>query len=304
MQASRSVADRLKARVPWRAKLAAKLLLSRMRLPYRLWQRLALFQHGYMADPAYAYGVFTAHFERSAFPGKGGGFTCLELGPGDSLFSALIAKAFGAACCHLVDAGNFCRRETEAYLAMASFLARVGHPLPAGTRTGDLATLLADCGACYRTEGLASLQAIPSASVDWIWSQAVLEHIPREEFPATMAQLRRILKPDGVCSHRVDLQDHLGGALNNLRFSTATWESDWMRSAGFYTNRIRFAEMARLFEAAGFVAEYPSVSRWDALPTPRRCMDAEFARLDEHDLRVSGFDVLLFPRVGAEVTRG
>ena len=304
MPRSRSAADRLKALVPWRAKLAAKVLLSRMRLPYSVWQRLALFQHGYMVDPAYAYGVFGTHYERSPFAGKGGNFTCLELGPGDSLFSGLIAKAFGAAQCHLVDAGDFCRRDTAPYLAMAEFLARAGQPLPAGTRSGDLDALLAGCGTRYWTEGLASLQAIPSASVDWIWSQAVLEHIPRREFLATLVQLRRILKPDGACSHRVDLQDHLGGALNNLRFSAATWESDWMRSAGFYTNRIRFAEMAQLFDAAGFAAEYPTVSRWDALPTPRHRMDAAFARLDEDDLRVSGFDVLLFPRTDAEARHG
>jgi len=46
-----------------------------------------------------------------------------------------------------------------------------------------------------------------------------------------------------MCSHRVDLRDHFGSALNNLRFSDKKWELDWIANSGFYTNRIRLQEM-------------------------------------------------------------
>ena len=65
-------------------------------------------------------------------------------------------------------------------------------------------------------------------------------------------ELFRILKPNGVCSHRVDLRDCLDGGLNNLRFSEARWEDALFRKSGFYTNRIRFREMVEIFEQAGF----------------------------------------------------
>ena len=42
---------------------------------------------------------------------------------------------------------------------------------------------------------------------------------------------------DGICVHRVDLNDHLGGRLNNLRFTDAIWESVLFRESGFYANR-------------------------------------------------------------------
>lgn len=50
-------------------------------------------------------------------------------------------------------------------------------------------------------------------------------------------ELGRVLKPDGICVHRVDLNDHLGGCLNNLRFTDAIWESVLFRESGFYANR-------------------------------------------------------------------
>ena len=39
-----------------------------------------------------------------------------------------------------------------------------------------------------------------------------------------MRELRRVLRNDGVFSNRVDLRDHLGAALNNLRFPESLWE--------------------------------------------------------------------------------
>lgn len=97
-------------------------------------------------------------------------------------------------------------------------------------------------------------------SIDFIWSQAVLEHIRKSEFLDTMLELHRILRPNGVCSHVVDLKDHLGGALNNLRFSEKLWESNFMASSGFYTNRIRYSEMLDIFHQAGFSVEVVNVS--------------------------------------------
>jgi hypothetical protein len=108
-----------------------------------------------------------------------------------------------------------------------------------------------------------------------------------------MKEVRRILAPGGVCSHRVDLKDHLGGALNNMRVSSRQWEKDWMANSGFYTNRLRFSEMLNLFREAGFQCEVLRVERWGVPPLERRSMAAEFRQLSDDDLLVQGFDVLL-----------
>ena len=92
---------------PWWAKIIIKMMLSRMPLHYSFFAKIGLFRHGKMDNPKYALQVFSEHFERTGFSKKGGGFVALELGPGDSFVSAIVANAYGASKCYMVDAGNF-----------------------------------------------------------------------------------------------------------------------------------------------------------------------------------------------------
>lgn len=229
--------------LPWQAKLTAKILLRQLPVGYRFWQRLNLFAFGDMQRPEYALSVFAKHFERTTFPNKGGGFTVLEIGPGDTLFSALIAHAYGAAQCYLLDVGRFARPDLAPYRAMSAELSRRGLPAPMLIGVESLDSLLAICNGHYLVDGVRSLKQLPDQSVDFIYSQAVLEHIRLCNFQGMMNETRRVLAPGGICSHRIDLTDHLGGALNNLRFSARFWESEFMYRYGTYTNRIRYAEI-------------------------------------------------------------
>jgi hypothetical protein len=78
-----------------------------------------------------------------------------------------------------------------------------------------------------------------------------------------------------------------------LRFGAGIWESPLMANSRFYTNRLRYLELLRLFREAGFEPEVIRKAEWEILPTPRRKMAREFAVLPEEDLKVSEFDVLL-----------
>jgi SAM-dependent methyltransferase len=289
----------IKTRIPWPAKIAAKIVLARLSVGAGVWRRLDVFRQGRMERPEYAYRVFRRHFDRADFPRKGDGFVALELGPGHSLFSAMIASALGASSMHLIDAGHFATHDLEPYRAMARFLHGEGLPCPRLDGAASVDEVLARCRAQYGTEGLASLRAIPDHTVDFIMSQAVLEHVRRREFVDVVQHLRRVLRPDGVCSHRVDLKDHLSDALNNLRFSERVWESTFMAGSGFYTNRIRYSEMLQLFRRAAFDVEVVNVDRWARLPTPRGRLSEPFRHLSDEDLRVSGFDVVLRPAPGS-----
>ena len=103
------------------------------------------------------------------------------------------------------------------------------------------------------------------------------------------------MAPTGASSHVVDLQDHLGGALNNLRFSARVWESEFMTRSGFYTNRVRYSEMLDLFREAGCQPEVVGLKRWESLPTALPKLAQQFRRLPIEDLLVSGFDVIARP---------
>jgi SAM-dependent methyltransferase len=279
--------------VPWQLKVAAKVVLARVPLSYQLWKRVGIFKLGGMERPEYALGVFRCHFDGAAFARKNEGFVGLELGPGDSVVSAMIAKAFGASKTYLVDVGHFASPDMNCYRQMEAHLRRSGLEPPnvEGCETFDDVTKAV--GVEYMTEGLASLRKIPSGSVDFIWSHAVLQHVRRDEFLPTLKELRRIQRPDGLGSHRVSIKDILGGKLNDLRFSDHLWESSFMAKSGFYTNRIRYGKLLQLFQEAGFAPEMRKINRWQTLPTPRNKMAPEFAGLPDDDLRVSGFDVFL-----------
>lgn len=278
------------------------MVLSRLPAGYRLWKRWGLFVHGDMDRPEYAMGVVRGHMEKTGLPRRNGDFVALEIGPGDSLFSGMITRALGAVQTYLVDAGRFATTDLEDYRVMERYLSERGLRVPDSSSAGSTEALLEAYGIHYLTEGVRSLEAIPDGSVDFVWSHATLEHIRHAQFPELARQMRRVLRPDGVGSHRVDLRDHLGGALNNLRFSRRLWEADWMARSGFYTNRIGYAEMLEIFRAADFSVEVTTVERWPTLPTPRSRMAREFRARPDEDLRVSGFHVLTRPSVTRVVT--
>ncbi len=280
--------------IPWWAKISAKLVLSRMPIPYSVWRRMGLFRHGKMDAYGYANTVFLTHLNRAYPAGVSGPLSILELGPGDSLATAVLAASLGHTAT-LVDVGNFAADDVAFYQGLAQHLKKRGLPAPDLMDCRSLKDILEKCHASYFTHGLADLKALPSHSIDLVWSQAVLEHVDRFRFTENMQELRRVLKPGGVCSHRVDLTDHFCGSLNNLRFSEKLWESQFFRSSGFYTNRIRFSEMIEIFERCGFVAEIIKVDRWDTVPLRKREFAPQFRQFDTDDLRVSGFDVILRP---------
>ena len=284
-------------RIPWQCKIAVKLVLARLPIKSQSWSTIGIFKHGAMKDPAYALKVFTTHFERARplLP-TDKPLVGLELGPGDSLSGAILGASVGLDRVLLVDVGRFASNDFNTYEALIRFLQSRDLPTERYNDCKTIEEILFRSNTTYLTGGLRDLQEVPDGAVDFVWSQAVLEHVRRAEFLPTMRELRRVLAGGGVSSHRIDLADHLGGALNNLRFRRTLWESSTWSSSGFYTNRIRYREMLDLFHEAGFASDVVHVDRWDQLPTPRRKLDQEFRNQPDRDLVVSGFDVILTPR--------
>jgi SAM-dependent methyltransferase len=250
-----------------------------------------MFKHGYMQDYSYALNVFTGHLFKAGLQNKdkNADKTAMEIGPGESLFTALLAKSFGFEHSLLLDVGNFALPSMEIYKDFARWLSNEGLPCPSLDSCDSVDSLLSTLDSQFLTGGLSSLKSLPSESVDFVFSQAVLEHIRKHEFGDTFKELWRVLKPGGVSTHVVDFKDHLEQSLNNLRFSDRTWEADWFApSSGFYTNRIRLGEMVSLIEEQGFKVDVVEKSDWEALPLPRNKLDPHFRTLEEDELKVKG----------------
>ena len=190
--------ERVRSAVPWWGKLALKLAIARLPVHYTFARSLALAKHGGMDRPAWAYKIFRQYFDNADFRAKAGGFTLLEMGPGDSLFSALIAKSLGAAAVWLVDVDSFANLDINLYRTMADFLAEQRLHPPDLSTANSIDDVLRACSARYLTDGLASWRQIASGSVDFIFSNTVLQHIARDEFGQTLAELRRVVIRKGA----------------------------------------------------------------------------------------------------------
>jgi len=274
-------------RIPWWAKLTAKLVMSRLPLSYSTWSRLGVFRHGKMVDESYARTVFAFH--RSQLAQLPDDATCLEIGPGDSVFSAIFARQAGFARSILVDVGRFANEDLELFAATAR---RCGVESEIADRWRTLDDALEDLNAVYLTDGLASLRSLPDNSVHLIFSQAVLEHVRKGEYGDFVAEMKRVLVPGGIASHQVDLQDHLDHGLNNLRFPDRLWETPFFSDAGFYTNRLSCSEHRRTFEKAGFRVLSVTTQQFDVLPIRQRQLARQFSLRTDEDLAVLGFHLV------------
>jgi len=279
----------------WRIKILAKIILSRLPMAYSVFRRLGVFRHGDMHRPSYAISVVMGHVEKLGGQQKFVNAVCMELGPGDSLASALIAHALGARTTYLIDVDAAADRDLGMYREIAVGLKQMGLPATDLDGIHSVEDMLDRVGGVYLTDGLASLRSIPAGSVDLLWSHAVLEHVRLQDLEAFFAELRRVASPQARMSHRIDFMDHLGGSLNNLRFSENIWESEFMARSGFYTNRVRSSQMRTMIERAGFQLSSVEEGLWDTVPLDSKKMAAPFRNLSEHDLRTHYIDVIATP---------
>jgi len=199
-------------------------------------------------------GIYN-NFGRESVDGK----NVLELGPGDSLLSLVYFYGLGCEKMFMVDVGDFATRKIEVYWDYVNFLLEQEEYMNDCKRDPrdlkdcqTLEQLIEKANAVYLQGGLSSLKTVPSGSIAFCFSQAVIEHVYRDELQETIRELYRVSEPGGVSSHVVDYSDHLSFALNSLRFSQRFWESKLIKRAGFYTNRFRHNAVRDMFSQAGF----------------------------------------------------
>ena len=175
---------------------------------------------------------------------------------------------------------------------------RVEHDLrDPGGAIGSIAELETRFGIRYLAPCDARATALPESSVDFVTSTSTLEHIPAEDLVRLLAECRRLLRPDGAFSSRIDLSDHFThfdrslSPYNFLRYSDRAWRL--ANSSLLHQNRLRRPDYIGAFEAAGFevVAEKP----WRpdaALPDD---LAPRFRSYDSADLAVVGLRIVAVP---------
>jgi SAM-dependent methyltransferase len=101
----------------------------------------------------------------------------------------------------------------------------------------------------------AAASGLPAASVDVVFSNSVLEHVPPDAILRLMQESRRILRKGGLAIHSANCGDHYAyfdrgiTAANYLTYSSRQW-SKWNNRL-LYQNRLRPADFLAFAEQSG-----------------------------------------------------
>ena len=185
----------LQLKIPWWAKILAKICLSRLPVPYDFWRKVEYL--GRSNGPIRIFNEDIENHCRAAKFCQPARETSLELGPGDSINTAILGAAYGARVT-LLDDGSFVNKNVVAYKKFANYLSDKGLPAPNLSAADDIEEILEICGAQYLTQGLKSFGKIKDNSVDLVFSQAVLEHVKKNEFQRTIEECYRVLVQEEI----------------------------------------------------------------------------------------------------------
>lgn len=160
------------------------------------------------------------------------------------------------------------------------------------------AELLCKARIHYLAPADASDTGVPDSDIDCHFSVNTLEHIDKEGIAKILREAHRILKPNGLMYHIIDLSDHFQhtdrsiSSINFLKYS----ENEWKRIAGnqfAYCNRLRASDYLKLFTEAGFDIVFKTdTADENALGGGFR-MDEDYAGYSPRDLCTTKLSVSL-----------
>lgn len=139
----------------------------------------------------------------------------------------------------------------------------------------------------YVVNPTGSLEQFPDAYFDLVFSCSVLEHVEKQIIPPFMKGCYRVMKPDGLAIHLVDLGDHLTlydstmpYNKNYLRYSDSVWRTCFQNDVQYF-NRIQRPEWLKHFTEAKFrlVEERSEQIELNGLKVSQ-----SFAAFDQNDL--------------------
>jgi len=245
---------------------------------------LGIFRHGEMESSQYSLNIYRKHIhyllKNQYYNPKA---HILELGPGDSVSTSIYAYIDGFSST-LIDQGSFARSSLSYYSdIMPSHIDSKVLQVESTTNFGWLSKLNSE----YLTNGICSLKALPDCSIDFIFSNAVLEHINSSHIEQYIKELYRVLKPGGIMSHKIDYKDHFSGGINHLYFPRSFWERV-VAYAPFYTNRLRHPDYVNLFTSLGLTCLTSQIYSWRHLPLHKPFLAYQYSRLDDSILCAHG----------------
>jgi hypothetical protein len=160
----------------------------------------------------------------------------------------------------------------------------------------NLEQLLRKARIDYNAPGDAAETGLPESSVDVVFSNSVMEHVPPAAIGCILDESRRVLRPGGLSMHSANCGDHYAyfdrriTAINYLTYSSERWH--FWDSSLLYQNRLRPRDFVGLAERSGLKVEMvkfrPRPELLAALPNMR--IAAEFAQYPPEQLASTSID--------------
>lgn len=222
------------------------------------------------------------------------GKTVCEIGPGEYLTHAALLYQLGVAGSYLLDIEDLASSPTKVVVSAEVGLKDNGwrkQRLPKFDNNEKWNTYLRKINCSYNINGLDGYKEIENNSVDFIFSDAVFEHIRKNIFVDTIKEMYRFSKMGGVSYHIVDLRDHMGGGKNHLRFKEAEWEDEIHYRMDNYTNRLTCAEICKICEDVGFREIVVNRSFYNSMPLKRNDLTDSFKQMDEEEIMTKSFTI-------------
>jgi len=270
----------------------------------------------------YCYSVFMRHRIIAARYGlEKTPCSVAELGPGDSLGIGLMAILTGSERYYAIDAVRHASSSTNlAVFDELVALLRNRTPIPFG---GDYAEIRPELdnyefphavfdessldaalspgrlekvrqslstentgGTIQYLAPFGEMNVIPPESIDWVFSQAVMEHVddPRE----TYRQCYRCLNPGAVMTHQIDFRCHETAPEWNGHWKYPQWLWSLMRGRRpWFVNRLPYSTHRQMHQDAGFtiLADVPQIKEGGI---SRNQLTGDFKFLSDADLRTAG----------------
>jgi SAM-dependent methyltransferase len=216
----------------------------------------------------------------------------------------------GTRFCHTVDISRHMNWEQTARMlrAVGKHLDRIAalSGRPAATvravfeellQAQNLDDLLSRAGIVYHAPADGSrADWLATGTLDLVYSNSVLEHVPGPVIAALMRESHRVLKPDGLMLHAVACNDHYAhfdksiSFVNYLQFGERQW-CFWNNPLN-YQNRLRASDFVEFAHNAGFelIHESRAVRPGTREGLARLRIASEFAAYAPEDLIATTID--------------
>lgn len=166
--------------------------------------------------------------------------------------------------------------------------------------SSDIETMLNSANIIYKAPADVTRTGLPDNSIDLVYTNAVLEHLPESSIHGLMVEVKRILKKQGVVYHLIGLGDHYASFDKNISTINFLQYPEWLwrifaKNKISYHNRLREKQFLEIFESHGIkikkVNSKTDPHDLEILKTIR--VDKHFSGMKDEELAVYKSEVIL-----------